>query len=140
MPHRLPLRWMLACGLLCLELLAVAQESHAATLTPAQAQEHIGETATVCGVVASATWARRARGAPTFLNLDEPYPRHLFTAVIWGRDRAKFVQPEAMYKDKRICVVGTIEAFHKKQQIVVTDPSQISEGAAAAARSYRPAR
>ena len=34
----------------------------AETLTPAQAKNHIGETATVCGKVVSATFAERSRG------------------------------------------------------------------------------
>lgn len=63
-------------------------------LTAAQAKDHIGERATVCGVVASANYAQRSKNTPTFLNLDKPYPEHVFTVVIWGADRAKFGTPE----------------------------------------------
>jgi hypothetical protein len=45
------------------------------TLTSAEASRHTGEAATVCGAVASATYAARSRGGPTFLNLDKPYPQ-----------------------------------------------------------------
>jgi hypothetical protein len=111
-------------------LLTVPQASAAATLTAAQAKDHVGETATVCGVVASATFAARSKGQPTFLNLDKPYPEPIFTALIWGSERAKFGQPEAIYKDKRICVTGTIKAYRGVPQIVVTEPGQIKGGAA----------
>jgi len=63
--------------------------------------------ATVCGVVASARYASQSSGQPTFLNLDEPYPRQVFTIVIWGSARASFPEPpEQAYSDKRICVTG----------------------------------
>lgn len=131
MPHSLSLRWMFVCGLLSVALLAGGHEPHAATLTPVQAQEHIEETATVCGVVASAIFASRTKGHPTFLNLDQSYPNHIFTVLIWGRDRLKFGQPEVVYKGKRLCVTGRITAFGGIHQIVVRDPGQIHEGAAA---------
>src|SRR2546422_3385128 len=82
--------------------------AYAATLTPLQAKDHVGENATVCGLVASATFAARTKGQPTFLNLDKPYPEHIFTALIWGSDRPKFGKPEDTYKGKRICVTGII--------------------------------
>jgi hypothetical protein len=59
MHHGLSIRWLLVCWLISLGLLAVSPGSHAATLTAVQAKDHIGETATVCGVVASATFAAR---------------------------------------------------------------------------------
>jgi len=48
-------------------------------ISPAEAAKHIGEKATVCGVVASARYASRSKGQPTFLNLDKPYPNQIFT-------------------------------------------------------------
>jgi hypothetical protein len=62
-------------------------------LTPAEAKQHIGETATVCGVVASGRYSERARGRPTFLDMDKAYPQQVFTVVIWGENRAKFGAP-----------------------------------------------
>jgi hypothetical protein len=40
--------------------------SYAASLGPDEAASHIGENATVCGMVASATYAAQAMAAPTF--------------------------------------------------------------------------
>jgi hypothetical protein len=72
-------------------------------ITATEAKGHVGENATVCGQVASTRYASSSRGAPTFLNLDKPYPNQVFTIVIWGSDRAKFGHPEESYRDKRIC-------------------------------------
>lgn len=119
-------RWHLAGWMCVLGLFAVFSRSHAVTLAATQARDHAGETATVCGVVASATFAVRTKGTPTFLNLDQPYPKQVFTAVIWGSDRPKFGQPEVSYRGKHICVTGTIKVFRGMPEIVVTTPSQIS--------------
>ncbi len=104
------------------------QEQEAKTLTAEQAAEHVGEVATVCGKVASATYASRSRGRPTFLNLDKPYPDHISTIVIWGENRGEFSEaPERVYREKRICVTGEIETYRGKPQIEVEEPGQIVE-------------
>ena len=46
----------------------------AATLAPGDAVSHVGESATVCGVVASAKFAVNSRSQPTFLDFDRAYP------------------------------------------------------------------
>lgn len=95
-------------------------------LTAAQAREHIGETAKVCGLVASATYATHAKGAPTFLNLDKAYPSQIFTAVIWGDSRRKFGIPPEATQGTRICVTGRLSSYRGTAEIVVDDPSQIT--------------
>ena len=100
-------------------------DEHLETLTASEAGANLGETATVCGVVVSAKYATRVHGAPTFLNLDRPYPDHPFTIVIWETDRGVFGEPEVAYADKLVCVTGKIDAYKGKPQIVATDPSQI---------------
>jgi len=74
--------------------LLLGQEKLSAT----EAKNHVGEKATVCGTVASARYAESTKGQPTFLNLDKPYPHHIFTILIWGSDRRTF--------EKRVCVTG----------------------------------
>lgn len=96
------------------------------SISPASAAAHIGEVETVCGIVVSATYARGSRGRPTFLNLDKPYPEHIFTVLIWGRNRGKFDEPpERRYRDREICVHGRIEEYRGKPQIEVREPSQV---------------
>lgn len=94
-------------------------------LTAAEAKEHFGETATVCGEVVSANYAGSSKGHPTFLNLDQPYPKQIFTVVIWDENRSKFGKPEEDYKGKQICVRGKITAYAGLPEMVVSDPRQI---------------
>jgi len=112
-----------------LALIAVASHvdaTQAAELTAQQASDHIGEIAAVCGTVVSSTFASRSRGQPTFLNLDQPYPNHIFTVVIWREDRTKFGQPEIELANKRICAHGLIAVFKARPEIVARDPSQLT--------------
>lgn len=91
-----------------------------------EAYKYVGKEKTVCGDVASTNYAVRSRGQPTFLNLDQPYPNQMFTVVIWGSDRYKFKNPpEIFFKGKRICVMGIIDTYRGKPQIIVRDPNQI---------------
>jgi len=92
------------------------------TITPAEAASHVGETRTVCGVVASAAYLPDMEGKPTFMHLDKAYPNQIFTIMISGADRSKFGQPEVAYKGKRICVTGVIR---KARSIQATSPDQI---------------
>jgi DNA/RNA endonuclease YhcR with UshA esterase domain len=105
--------------------LGVATEAFAANrVTPAEAIHHVGETATVCGCVASARYLTSGRMS-TFLNLDQPYPNRVFTALIWGAVRPRFKQPPETLQGKSICVTGAISAYKGKAEIVVEDPGQI---------------
>jgi len=96
-------------------------------ISPTEASKYVGKPTIVCGQVASATFAARSRGRPTFLNLDRPYPNQIFTAFIWGENRGKFpTPPEKAYSGKKICVTGTISSYRGQPQIVVRDPGQIT--------------
>jgi hypothetical protein len=65
--------------------------------------------------------------AETFLNLDKSYPNQIFTAVIFGSDRPKFSTPETTLQGKRVCVTGTIQLYRGAPEIILRDPTQISE-------------
>jgi hypothetical protein len=64
-----------------------ALPASAADLRAEDAAHHVGETATVCGVVASAKFDAGLQSQPTFLDFGKPYPDQVFTAVIFGDDR-----------------------------------------------------
>ena len=49
-----------------------------------QAKNHLGENATVCGLVVSTKYLESKRRSPTLLDLDHPSPQQPFTIVIWG--------------------------------------------------------
>jgi len=98
----------------------------AGRISAPEASAHIGDHATVCGVVASANYATRSRGKPTFLNLDRPYPNHIFTAVIFDDYRSRFDYPPESLAGKRICVSGLVEEYKGRPQIKVKRPDQIT--------------
>jgi hypothetical protein len=99
----------------------------AAPLSPDDAAQHIGQNATVCGVVASTKFDAHLRSQPTFLDFGKPYPNHVFTAVIFGVNRARFGTPETTLQGKRVCVSGTIRAYRGRPEIVLDDPSQLTQ-------------
>ena len=81
--------------------------------------------ATLCSKVASTHYAKNSKGEPTFLNLDEPYPKEIFTILIWGSDRVKFGTPESEYKALQVCVTGKITSYRSVPEIVATERGQI---------------
>lgn len=116
---------ILLVSLLLLFLDAPALAYGTISIKPPEAANHVGEQARVCGIVASAKYASRSRGAPTFLNLGQPYPRQVFTAVIWGSDRSKLTYPPESLRGSSICVRGLISLYRGKPQIIVHDPKSI---------------
>ena len=94
-------------------------------VSPADAINHVGERAQVCGLVASAYFAADSQGSPTFLNLDAPYPNQIFTAVVWIETRSRFAKPPETLKGETVCVSGTITTYGGRAQIIVRDPAEI---------------
>jgi Protein of unknown function (DUF3761) len=125
-------RWFGIAALSCLTLASIGVEAQAPQLkkwTAAEAKDHIGEQATVCGKVTSTRYAATTRGKPTFLNLDKAYPNQVFTVLIWGENRAKFGTPEEQYRDKQVCVTGKITEYRGAPEMVISDPAQVTNGA-----------
>jgi hypothetical protein len=125
------LAWTLLCllAVLVLALLIVQPVLAQKKLTAAEAKDHIGETATVCGNVVSTRYAASTKGQPTFLNLDKAYPNQIFTVVIWGSNRSKFGRPEVEYNEKRICATGKITMYRGVPEIIADAPAQIMDEA-----------
>ena len=98
----------------------------ASPLSPEEAKGRIGKAATVCGVVASAEYEANEQNQPTLLDLGKPHPTAVFTAVIYGENRAKFGTPEVSLLGKRVCVTGQISDYQGKAEIVITEPKQLS--------------
>ena len=99
----------------------------AGSISPNVASNYIGEDKTVCGKVVSTYYARSSNGAPTFLNLNRPYPNQVFTIVIFEENRDNFRgKPEKIYNHKNICVTGTIDEYNGIPQIVVESDYQIN--------------
>ena len=98
-------------------------------LAPVDAASHVGEVATVCGLVASTKYAPQSIGAPTFLDFGSAYPNAAFTAVILGSDRAKFGAPEKTLQGKEVCVRGEIRVYEGAPQVILTQPDQLAQNA-----------
>lgn len=95
-------------------------------ISAAEAVNHIGTPAKVCGTVVSADYVREIDGKPTFLNFGKPHPNQLFTAVIWGKDRLKWSSPpQQKFAKGQICVIGIVEMYEGTPQIIVKEPEQI---------------
>lgn len=96
----------------------------AQTITAADAKNHIGEKATVCGKVADERTATSSRGEPTFINLDSAYPKQVFTILIWGEDRKNV--GELPHVGARACASGVIQDYRGVPEIVVRNGEQLS--------------
>jgi hypothetical protein len=64
--------------------------------------------------------------APTFVDLGQPYPNEVFTAIIFGSDRPKFGTPEVSLQGKPICVTGEIFLFQGKPKMALREPKQLT--------------
>ncbi len=106
-------------------LLAAAMSHAAEPLEPADAVDHIGEQATVCGEVTGAKFSDHRKRKPTFIDFGPPHPNQLFTALIWGEYRDSFDYAPESLLGKSICVSGTITEHKGKPEIKVSEPSQI---------------
>ena len=112
------------------------------SLTGEDALQHLQETNTVCGTVASAKYVESSPEKPTYLNFDRPYPNQTCAVLIPSSLRPRFKDPpETALLGKRICVTGFITDVRGKPQIPIAAPSQITvkEPAAPATNSTAPA-
>jgi Protein of unknown function (DUF3761) len=88
------------------------------TIPSTNGKKHIGERATVCGLVVSNSTATQSQGTPTFIDLDKPYPDESFTVVIWVKDKAAVgILPSS----GQLCVTGTITYYRGRAEIVLHD-------------------
>jgi hypothetical protein len=90
--------------------------SLAQTISSADAPKHIGEQATVCGMITGEHIAANTQGTPTFIDLDKPYPNQLLTVVVWANDKANVgILPTS----GQLCVTGRIDQYRGTSQIVL---------------------
>jgi hypothetical protein len=112
--------------LICILSLNFEQVLASSKLSASDASKHVGEKATVCGVVVGSHKATNSKGTPTFINLDERYPHQLFTILIWGDDLSKFSPSPSTWDGKRVCATGTITSYRGTPEIVAKDALQIT--------------
>jgi len=94
------------------------------TIKSAEASDHVGQLATVCGTIVSKHTAAESNGKPTFINLDRLFPNQTFTIVVWDTERSAVGEfPET----GNVCATGTIGMYRGNPQIVVHDAKSWSQ-------------
>ena len=99
-------------------------EANASTYTVDQASAHIGETASVVGVVTEVFMSNRGN---IFLDFGGKYPRQAFTAVIFSRDATKFPGVMAL-RGMTVAVLGEIKLYKGGPEIILSTPDQLKVG------------
>ncbi len=79
---------------------------------------HVGETVHVCAKVYGVKYLTSG-GKPTFVKVGASYPNSPLTLLIWQDIRDSFsYQPEKL-DGKNICVIGKLELYKGKPEIVI---------------------
>jgi len=87
---------------------------------------HIGDSVVVCGKVFGGKYMESSVNQPTFLNVGAAYPQQPLTLVIWGAARKAFsYSPEKKFDHKNVCIMGKVELFKGKPQIVIREEKQL---------------
>lgn len=95
----------------------------AQTIPPTDAKNHIGENATVCGLVVSNSTVAQSQGTRVFIDLAGPYPDETFMVVIWELDKAAAGTPPS---SGQLRATGTITDNHDRAEIVLNDTTSWS--------------
>jgi hypothetical protein len=106
---------------------AYSQSKATPQVSPAAAESHVGQTATVCGTVVGEHMSRYGvgtRGRPITLDLDKPDPDAVFHAVLFSKTNVPPEQLKATYEGKQVCMTGKIAKVGAVPTIMASDPSQ----------------
>jgi hypothetical protein len=92
-----------------------------------EVKDHIGDSVKLSGRITGARYLESAKNAPTFINLGGAYPNQLLTIVIWSDVRKKMGYDPSDKKNEGglAIVIGKLELYKDKPQIVIVDPSQL---------------
>jgi hypothetical protein len=102
-------------------LLLVAAPAFAADIAAKDAAAHIGQLATVVGVVDN---VHQSRSNMIFIDIGGAYPNNAFSAVVLAKDVGKF--PNLLpLKGKRVGISGKIEIYRNKPEIVLQRADQL---------------
>ena len=100
-------------------LAAIADELPIVADTDATA--HIGQTATVQGLVAEVYTSSKGN---VFLDFENPYPNEVFSGVIFSSSVPEFGDLTG-YQGKRVEVTGQIRLYKGKPEIILDSPNQL---------------
>ncbi|MEP7252222.1 MAG: hypothetical protein ABI683_07570 [Ginsengibacter sp.] len=92
------------------------------------AKNHAGEQVKICTKIYSGKSIANSRDTLIFLDAGAAYPASPLRVVIKGSPLKEFKGDILKYyKDKAVCISGTIEMYKGKPEIQITDKSQIIE-------------
>jgi hypothetical protein len=97
---------------------AFATALGAQELPTSEAAAHVGQSATVCGMVMGIHYAGRSRGNPTFIDFGRPYPSQDFTVVIWSEDRASFGDL-GQHVGRELCAHGVVSLYRGRPEMAL---------------------
>lgn len=93
-----------------------------------EAKNRSGDSVKICNKIYGGKFLENSKSELTLMDFGAKYPNSLMTLVIENADRNLFKPtPELYYKDKAVCVTGVIKVFKEKAEIVLHNPSQITE-------------
>jgi hypothetical protein len=117
-----PFSRCLALLIVCSALLSSAH-AQTATVIPANEAAHIGEWATVEGVLAKAFTSKTGN---TFLNIGATYPNQTFTGWIPNSSPVKGSVMFDGIEGKHVKITGRIEMYKDKPEIRINAVSQLA--------------
>lgn len=96
------------------------------TYTPEEAAKHVGDSIKVCGKIFGGRFFETSNNAPTLLNMGAAFPNSPITIMIPGSVRLQMgIAPEVQWREKNVCVIGTVILFKNKPEIIVYNTTQI---------------
>jgi hypothetical protein len=120
-PHRSSIL-QLSLLLLASPLLIAASDPKGPVYTTAEAKDHVGEVASVVGVVQQVSTSSKGT---QFLNFDGTYPDAPFSAVVLPADNAA-VGDLSNLEGKKVSVTGKITTYHDKPEILIKSKDAVS--------------
>ena len=111
-----------------LAALALAENNTPPQISPNDAKNYIGQTATVCGKVVDTKvpkYGIAGHGKPVSLFLNQPEADAVFYFVAFGSKPDDPQEVVTTYGGKRVCVTGQVNQVSGKTFIMASDRSQI---------------
>jgi hypothetical protein len=102
--------------------LFISAPALAATISPSEADAHIGQIAIIEGIVSEVHFDRRS--GTTFIDLGGHYPANTFSGVIFARSRAAFPDVPTL-EGRTVDISGKIDRSRGKPEIILTSPGQL---------------